>query len=279
MFGQITAVDLDQAETKHPSELKSLQNLKKKFERGVAGDESLANEIAEEWKKVDQLIQDPATSREALRNSTKNLRRLEDKAQQAKFENGFAYRDVPYIFDKEYDPAKTPERHWYSESVIDLTQGKFVSGYKDEKGQSTFIFGPSNSLLRAEALKVVLLLFGQSADEAKAGEEWQKPFLRKADELGLSVFHQNALEKITRGEMMNLIYELAVKEGALKKPKTHKDYLDVTVDDQYWEAFQSLYEIKVVQGQGGKQADLEGHLNRAEMAKIIHMMKQWRDNR
>src|SRR3990167_6966317 len=75
--------------------------------------------------------------------------------------------------------------------------------------------------------------------------------------------------------MMNLVYELGLKSGHVVPQTTFKNYLDSKESDHYWRGFQALYEIGVVHGQAEQYADLDGFLNRAEMAKIMHSMKNW----
>lgn len=274
IFGEIKSVNLEEGLYSYSSEIQALKELKAEFERGIAGDETLSEEIANEWNKVSQTLQgNPEEGKIVLNQSIEKLRQLRERAEQEKFENGFAYKDVAYIFDEGYDPENEPQKYWFSESVITLTQDQLVSGYKDASGKSTYEFGPGNPLLRAEVLKVALKLFSYNVKEVDGGANWFQPYTEKARELDLSLAKENALEKVSRGEMMNLVYELGLKSGDIAPQTTFKNYLDSKESDHYWRGFQALYEIGVVHGQAEQYADLDGFLNRAEMAKIMHSMK------
>jgi|GEM_PF-6980123 hypothetical protein len=248
-------------------EMKKLKALRDDFARLPILEADIASEVKQTWSDCETVLSNP--TEDDLVNCIDDLTVLRDQIIEAQYDNRLALNDVLYIFDEDYDEAV----HWYGAPVFNLYQNGDVDGYKNADGTPSYEFGPGNPLLIAEvekvALKVVLDL-----DLTEGGDPWYQVYHDKIQDLELSIGNEDPTRQVTRGEMMQLMYELLLKEGIVDAPTEFRGYLDVGNSHPYWKAFQVLYENEIIQGQGGTTADMDGNLNRAEMAIIVTTIQE-----
>ena len=274
VFEQVTALDFEQIENENTQELETLSEFKELFANLPYPDEDLAAEIADQWESINNTLNEE-TSKAELQTYIDDLQKLLEQAEQSKFEYGYEFHDVPYIFNDAYNAS--PAEYWYAGHVIESAQEGILGGYKDGNGNRTYNFGPSDGTRRAEVLKMALFAFDYEV-AGEGGEVWWTPYENKAKALNLSIAYSDLSQMVNRAEMMQLMLELGQKEG-MEPPTVFEGYFpDVAPDDAYWHAAEALYAAGIIEGQGDTgNADLYNGLNRAETSTIIQRVQDWKE--
>jgi len=262
----IEAVDFDEVEQDADlrTEFMTLENMHEDFQAVPMPDPAIATTVAEYWDDVHGIVvAQPSLSE--LNDLIATGTGLYDQAVDATYEYHLDLVDVPGYFDDDYEDT------WYAEPVFDGLGDRW-NGYKDAEGNYTYEFGPSDTTLRAEALKMVLESAGHEGEDG--GDYWYSSYEDKGHDLGLSLVDEDLTQPITRGETMRLIYELYPMDGA---DYSANPFGDVGTGDD-WEPAVVLYEEGIITGQGDTgDADLYSNLNRAESAAVIQRAVQWEE--
>jgi len=92
---------------------------------------------------------------------------------------------------------------WYVPYLSSAVENEVMQGYGDGSMK------PSNTIVQAEALAMVLRVAGVNIDKAEEDETWYQPYYEYAEEnLDLSFLTEDSLkEEMTRGESVELISE------------------------------------------------------------------------
>lgn len=96
---------------------------------------------------------------------------------------------------------------WFAPAVCKAREEGIVSGYEDGK------FHPERNVSRAEAVKIVLRTFDLLPNELMEGWDWYDKYFHVAQGggylAGMGSFHEQPRKKLTRGEMAQLIANVA----------------------------------------------------------------------
>lgn len=264
---QLTTVELDTAESRanYENEFDRLDELKRAFGQLPMPNLDVANRIAAFWESV-QAALDRTPTKAELENLIKEGEALYAEAEETKYVYHLGFKDVPYIFDDNYDSVAC----WYCDYVVDGALDGRWEGYKNAEGELTYNFGPSDTTLRAEALKMVLAAFGYN--ESGNGDNWWDGWANRGRDLGATLVNQDLTQPVSRGEVMRLIYEV----GRFEEPSDFQGYFpDVTIQDD-WKTAEAMFDAGIFTGDGlTRNARLYDTLNRAESAAVINRAAQW----
>lgn len=254
VYAKMRAVDFEALEGLDAGLERDFEKLYQDFQNEPIVDEEVAQKCADFWGDVATTIAAEPTENE-IEGILEDGQALLEEIEIAKYEKGMDTVDVPGYLDDDFNDV------WYAEAVMD-GWGEQWNGYMDpETGEPTYTFGPSNTALRAEMLKMVLSAYGYK--EIGSGSNWWSGWENKGKELGVSL-EGDLSQPITRGEAFRLIFEVAKMDS-----DTYQAYFsDVDVLDDY-APVEALFRASLVTGQGGNYANLEGTLNRAESAVLI----------
>ena len=181
----------------------------------------------------------------------------------AKYEYNLGMNDVPGPFDEGYEDS------WYAPYVFEGL-GDQWSGYKDSEGEYTYYYGPSDTTLRAEALKMVLAALGYE-ETGSDDSNWWGGWQSTGKSEGLTLASADLSQSVTRGEVFRLIFEATDMEAA----SYQGSFPDVSSTSDY-EPVEALYDADVVTGDGDTgYARLNDTLNRAEIAALITRLMDW----
>lgn len=177
------------------------------------------------------------------------------------------YRDVPVDA-------------WFAPFVSLLVEQKIAQGYTTESGKPTGEFGVANPVTRAEVLKMALDAAGKGDDlptlapnNRSARTTWAAGYVRRAEDLGLTVFAGNpdVNAPATRGEVVQTILETM----GFPIGKTLSTFADVPADHPYSRAIALAAFDGFVEGDTAPDGTPlnrfrpDDAINRAEVAKII----------
>jgi len=172
---------------------------------------------------------------------------------------------------------------WFTPYVAMLIEENIAQGYRDETGKPTGEFGVVHSITYAEVLKMALETAGYGVTglppprNISARGTWAQAYVAKAEEMGITVFPStlNVHTFASRGEVVQTILEV------LKLPiaKQTARFQDVQSSHPHAHAIATAAFYGFIAG----DTDAEGnplntfrpddHINRAEVAKIIALVK------
>ncbi len=167
----------------------------------------------------------------------------------------------PIIFED------VPVTEWFSCPVHEVISSGFFSGYRDETGDPTGRYGPTDSISLEQLAKVATQLKGMDISQGE-GNEWAQPFVDAAKTMHLTAFSKkiNPRMPASRGEVLQTILE------ALSIPLTGTDlsYSDVPAGSRYATAIATGTALGIVSGDGEATTFRpNASINRAEVAKMI----------
>lgn len=175
-----------------------------------------------------------------------------------------------------------PIGQWFSSPISRALDAKVMSGYRDQEGNPTGTFGPSDPVTIAELAKIAHRLAG--IDELKGNSEpenesarnsWFSPFVASAEQLGWLVFLNRSVDPLrpaTRAEVSATFLQALNVE---RKWPTGTMFTDVSRTIPYADCIETAAAAGLVSGRTD-DAGAPMHvfapfdpINRAEMAKMI----------
>jgi hypothetical protein len=174
-----------------------------------------------------------------------------------------------------------PVAEWFARYVATIIREGIASGYKNEQGDLTGFFGPSNRVTYAEIAKMSLLLGGadltsvsDAPENLSARGQWSEVYIRLAEESDLSIFTPSLQvnDSATRGAVIQTMLE------ALDIPITEGEenpYKDVPAHHIYKDAILTATNLGIVRGDTNTKGESlhrfrpNDPVNRAEVAKIL----------
>jgi hypothetical protein len=177
-----------------------------------------------------------------------------------------------------------PQNTWFSTYVFDAAKRGVLSGYNDDNGNPSGLFGPGNNVTVAELAKMAHRLGGMSEEafasrppeNVNAVGQWFSPFIASAESRGWVIYNDATIDPLrpaARAEVLVTFLQ------ALDIPLTWQKgsvFNDVTARTAYAAAIETATADMIVEGrmdENGKPLNLFGPLdpiNRAETAKIIN---------
>jgi len=176
-----------------------------------------------------------------------------------------------------------PPNSWFAPFIFKAAQRGILTGYKDDQGNATGMFGPSNLITRAELSVIAHRLGGLSEQQfahiktANTGalNYWFTPMWTSAEERGWVIYQDPLTDPLgfaSRSEVV--ITFLQAMDIPLEWQKGDL-FTDVTPRTRYAAAIETAAHMGMVEGRkdaGGNPLRLfvpEDPINRAEIAKII----------
>jgi|GEM_PF-4543137 len=177
--------------------------------------------------------------------------------------HGIGYYDVPLEQDD-----------WYFDDVQELKDEGIIGGFKDENGNPTGYYGPSELITKAEMLKLVLEVSQRGESNAMPKDssaigQWYQGYVAQFENMGMS-YGGNWNEPITRRVAAVWISE--AMELHEKVDGYNGEFSDVSSTDDDAIHFAAVYEYEVFTGDSGA-ATLrpDDNMNRAEAAKVVRV--------
>jgi|GEM_PF-3658517 len=228
-------------------------------------DETGANEVQSEINTVINGLTDNASDANIaskLRLFKKKIAEIKKKSKVRKFIQG----NIPF--------KDTDDNEWYTNFVSSVKEHGIISGYKDAAGNSLGEFRPGNNITIAEILKIALETAGKgqgtgSPNLKMALNHWSKGYVKKAEDLGMSIVGDNSVDlnrPATRGEVIRLMLEsFGIKPDTI----SGTDFSDVPSTHEHAAFIQYAKDLDIISGDSGQTTFRpDDPINRAEAAKI-----------
>jgi len=175
-----------------------------------------------------------------------------------------------------------PQSAWFAAHVFAAAKLGIISGYKDDDGNPTGLYGPEDPVTVAQLAKIAHRIGGivegsREPKNPKARLEWFSPFVASAEEHGWTIFNDATIDPFrpaTRGEV--LVTLLQVLDVPLKWPKGSL-FTDVSVRTSFASAIETAAADGVVSGHTDSEGKALGTfgpeepINRAELAKVLSL--------
>ncbi len=168
-----------------------------------------------------------------------------------------------------------PSTEWFAPYVATVARRGILTGYRDENGAFTGMFGPGNPVTIAELSKIadeMGFLNEKAATQGihKAAEgTWFEAYFDSAYENGWLVYQDPDLDPsrpATRAEVVATLLQVIDVPVSWPKGKT---FADVFKNTKYAGAVETAAALKLVEGSEGNLFHPEDPINRAEISKIL----------
>ena len=163
---------------------------------------------------------------------------------------------------------------WAKESIYELYEKGIVNG------KAVGVFAPTDSITRAEAVKLIVMAFGGLDAEAEADfvdvskDSWMYPYIatgaKRGIVLGFGDGRVGALDTVTREDFATMVMRAAKSYGLSFDAGTDAEFADnADINDYALEAVYGLKNAGVISGVGDNMYMPKGVTSRAQAAKII----------
>lgn len=167
----------------------------------------------------------------------------------------------------------TDDNEWYTQYVASLFERGIVSGYKDSNGNLTGQFGPGDSVLVSQVLKIALEASGDGESEGEpnldqAKNHWSKGYVKQAENIGLSIVKglDNLDRPATRAEVVRIILEIA---GVDPQDVEQSSFTDVSSSNPNIDYIEEAKNLGIISGDSGQNTFRPNDgINRGEVTKI-----------
>jgi len=223
--------------------------------------EDVREELISTWTSVKSAVESGA-SETVLNDFAEQIESLlQENTDALVMEEGIGYYDVNVHDDD-----------WYFDDVQELKDEGIIGGFKDEHGDATGYFGPSELITKAEMLKLVLEVSQRgeasfSPSDSSAHGQWYQGYVAQFENMGMS-YGGNWNDPITRRVAAVWISE--AMELHEKVDGYNGEFGDVSSADDDALHFAAVYEYGVFTGDSGTgNLRAEDSMNRAEAAKVV----------
>jgi hypothetical protein len=154
-----------------------------------------------------------------------------------------------------------------------------VSGYADEQGNALGLFKPDNFVTYAELAKMAILATGKALPEHPSGHiAGSSPYIEEAKSLGLSVYGPSlsAHTPATRAAAIQTLLEAFSIPLVMAR---HSPFSDLSILHPGAQAIIAARNLGIIEGDRARDGSLmntvrpDGPVTRAEIAKIIHLLR------
>jgi hypothetical protein len=183
--------------------------------------------------------------------------------------------------------SDVPKTEWLASFVVELAETGIISGYRDEEGRPTGLFGPADPVTIEQLAKMAVESSGIALDgclgelkNGQAKEKWSEPYILCAETLGWVVYSDGGvvLERpaLRREVIVTLLQAMKVPFRSLRG----NIFLDVGPSTEFAAAIETAAHAGIVSGYTGTGGVLTGMfgpedpVKRAEIAKIVSLMMQ-----
>ena len=199
---------------------------------------------------------------------------------------GFHYTQSPQTNPDEEEPsAQAPlftdldDDHWAYSMVAFLTERQVINGYEDGA------FGPDNSILREEFIKIVVTGFGLLDTEADsafadvAPGDWSYPYVSSAQAAGIVQGSDGAFgagERITRQDAAVILARVLTMLEGEQAAEGELAFVDADqIADYAQDGVRVLSQRGIISGYPDGSFQPAGEISRSEAAAMIfHMMNE-----
>ncbi len=181
---------------------------------------------------------------------------------------------------KELTFLDVPSTEWYAPYVATVARRGIITGYHDDSGAFTGMFGPGNPVTIAELSKIADEMgfvnekaASQSFHKAAEGT-WFESYFKSAYENGWLVYQDPDLDPArpaTRGEVVVTLLQVIDVPVVWPKGKT---FSDVYKNTPYAGAIETAASIGLVDGGQGNMFHPNDPINRAEISKILIQIQE-----
>jgi hypothetical protein len=188
----------------------------------------------------------------------------------------------------EVELTDVPNASWFAPYVRDVAERAIVSGYKDESGKPTGIFGPERPVSIEELAKMALMAAGTytaacpaTAKNVSAQGRWSEQLIACTEAAKLTIFSDATVDvtrPALRGEVVVTILEAF---GAAKNAVVDvSPFTDVTGATLFAPAILQAAGDGIISGYADARGNATGFfgpentITRAEVAKVISMAIQ-----
>ncbi len=201
-----------------------------------------------------------------------------------------ASSDVNIVVTIDNQPVElfdVPKTAWFAPYVESAAEQGILTGYRDQSGNPTGMFGPENSVSMGELATIAHRLAGVNPDEVHdmpinlgARGQWFERFVASAEQRGWAAFmdsRDSLTRPATRAEVVVTLLQ------ALDIPlhwQTGTVFHDVSARTEYAAAIETAYGEGLVSGRTDANGEATGMfspddpVNRAEMSKLIQLAVQ-----
>ena len=163
---------------------------------------------------------------------------------------------------------------WAKDSIYELYEKGIVNG------KAVGVFAPTDSITRAEAVKLIVMAFGGLDAEAEADfvdvakDSWMYPYIatgaKRGIVLGFGDGRVGANDTITREDFATMVMRAAASYGMSFDTDAGAEFADsANINDYAVEAVYGLKNAGVISGVGDNMYMPKGVTSRAQAAKII----------
>lgn len=180
-----------------------------------------------------------------------------------------------------------PVDQWFAPYIRDVAEKGIVTGYRDDNGRSTGLFGPGDSVTVEQLAKMAVISahideFSCDGDikNATAKGQWSERYVRCAEDNGWAVFSDGGVDvhkPATRAEVVVTVLQ-AFK--ARIGPRSGTLFTDITTATVYGAAVEAAANSKIVSGYADANGKATGFfgpddpVTRAQAAKIFSLAFQ-----
>lgn len=183
-----------------------------------------------------------------------------------------------------------PRDAWFTPYVETVARRGIITGYRDDSGNATGVFGPANPVTLGELSKIGHV-FGDIDPQFARGElqnrsamgKWFTSFIVSAEQRGWSVFQNPSSDlqsPATRGQVVATLLQVMDEPARWPRGGTFDDVLRNT---PYAGAIETAAALKLVSGvnaaEGTASATFapQAPITRAELSKLLVTFAQYRD--
>ncbi len=154
-------------------------------------------------------------------------------------------------------PFLDTEGHWAEKTICLLYEIGTVSGYMDEDGEPTWMFGPDDTVTRAELLKMILLNAGETVEAVELDEDytdvseddWYYSYVTYGTSIGVVEGYEDGAfrpnDSVNRAEAVVMLLRVA---GVTEYDVEDIDFEDVEEAAWYEYAVAGAVDLGIVEG-------------------------------
>jgi len=180
-----------------------------------------------------------------------------------------------------------PRFSWFSPYVRDIANRGIVSGYRDENGLPTGIFGSGDNVTIEQLAKIAAEAVG--TDQLNCGEElknkvvegsWSEPYIRCAEFYNWAAFSDGSVDPTRAASRAEVVVTILQAFEVKFDQFTGAIFTDVDTSTEFAAAVETAASDSIVSGYTNDDGSLTGEfgpsnpVKRAEIAKILSLAMQ-----
>lgn len=170
------------------------------------------------------------------------------------------------------------QKDWFSTYVFNAAKRDILSGYRDEAGAPTGLFGPGNSVTVAELSKIAHRMAGLSEEAFATDGPWFAAFIASSRGRGWTIYVDGTIDPTRSATRAEVVVTLLQAFDVPLRWQKGNAFTDVTVSTPYAAAIETAANDTIIAGRTDEDGESTGifdpdaPITRAEIAKIITTM-------